>query len=127
MGFSQAIAVEQFQSDPRGRTRRMLSAPLRGSRFGERRVVVRDISATGLGGTTDQWLRVGEQVAAVLPNLGEVGGTVVWTAGNRFGVNFDHAIDAERVTRPAAYSQPFKVMDRFQPETSAKRPAIGLR
>jgi hypothetical protein len=125
MNFSNAIAPEEFQPDPRGRRRRMLAAPLRGQRFGELRITVRDISNGGLGGTTEQWLRMGEHVQTELPNLGEVGGTVVWTEGNRFGLSFDHEIDAARVMRPAM--QPFHVMDRYRPEASAKRPAIGLR
>jgi hypothetical protein len=92
-------------------------------------VVVRNISPGGIGGTTKQWLIPGEDVDVELPNLGLMPAKVAWTDGVRFGLSFLAGIDPGRVTRDAAagMDQSFRVMDRFRPETSAKRPPINLR
>jgi len=73
-------------------------------------------------------LKVGERIVAELPNLGSVAGAVVWTERNRFGLCFDEEIDPDRVTRPG-YDRGarFLVMDRYRPDSSGKRPPIGLR
>ena len=116
-------------ADPRQRSKRMLTAQVQSARFGRGQIVVRDISAGGLGGMTSQWLRPGERIEAELPVVGNIPARVAWTDGKRFGLAFDEEIDAERVTRepvPAEIAQ-FRVHERFRPETSARRPAIGLR
>jgi hypothetical protein len=130
MGYSFPFEYDaDAVADARQRSRRMLMIQLRSSRFGAGRVRVRDISPGGLGGTTDQWLRAGERVEAALPNIGNVPATVIWTDGERFGLQFDDAIDAGRVTRERVpiEIEKFRVHDRFRPETSARRPGIGLR
>jgi hypothetical protein len=130
MAHSKPIEVDHEQiADQRQRSRRMLMVELRSHRFGQGRIRVRDISPGGLGGTTSQWLRAGERVEAELPNIGNIAATVAWTQGERFGLKFDDAIDAGRVTRervPLEIEQ-FRVMERFRPEITARRPAIGLR
>lgn len=128
MGYASAIEARGGAPVERcARSRRMLRVQIRGRRFGTRPMVVRDISASGLGGTTEQWLIAGERVEARLPNHGEVPATVAWTDGRRFGLRFDIPIDAERVTRERAGEARFEVMDRFRPEPSTKRPAINAR
>ena len=130
MGFVTSFDSDTEQSfDARQRSRRMLMAQIRSSRFGAERVRVRDISPGGLGGTTANWLRPGERVEAELPNIGVIPATVAWTQGDRFGLKFDDAIDSERVTRERVpvEIEKFRVMDRFRPETTAKRPGIGIR
>jgi hypothetical protein len=115
--------------EPAQRLQRMLNVAMRGRRFGGANAIVRNISPRGLGGTTKQWLVRGEQIQVELPNLGPVPATVIWTDGIRFGARFCTEIDAGRVTRDsfAGMDQHFRVMDRFRPEPSMKRPAIGLR
>jgi hypothetical protein len=126
MGYSTATAAT---SDSRQRSRRMLLAQLRSARFGSGLVTVRDISPGGLGGTTNQWLRAGERVEAHLPNIGTIPGRIAWTNGQKFGLQFDDEIDADQVMRERVPTEieNFRVADRFRPELSAKRPAIGLR
>ena len=111
------------------RARRMLVVELRGRRFGSASATIRDISSGGLGGTSSRWLVIGEPVELTLPNFGTLTGSVIWTEGNRFGLAFDEAIDASRVTRETSpgMDRHFEVMDRFRPETSMKRPPIGRR
>ena len=107
----------------------MLTATLYGERFLSMGAVVRNVAAGGVGGIARQWLAVGEPIEIDLPNVGRMRGTVAWTDGAHFGMTFDREIDAARVTRDAVsgMDQHFRVMDRFRPDISAKRPAIGLR
>ncbi len=111
------------------RLQRMLSAPLHGHRFGQASAIVRNISASGLGGTSRQWLIVGEGIEIELPTIGRVAGSVAWVRGMRFGMRFGAAIDPARVTRERSPGMvhKFQVMDRFRPPASPRRPPVGLR
>jgi hypothetical protein len=130
MAYEEATGNEgETAADPRQRSKRMLVAQVQSPRFGRGSIVVRDISRGGLGGMTSQWLRPGERLEADLPSIGSIAARVAWTDGNRFGLEFDEEIDADRVTRervPAEVAQ-FRVLDRFRPEVRSGRPAIGLR
>ena len=108
---------------------RLLTVRLCGRRFGEAGVVVRNISHGGAGCMSRQWLMRGEPVEIELPNLGWVPGTVAWTDGTRFGLYFDGEIDAGRVARETTpgMDPKFRVMDRYRPETSMRRPGLTSR
>lgn len=124
------MSQEENQAIARqSRAQRMLTATLYGERFLSMGAVVRNVAAGGVGGIARQWLAVGEPIEIDLPNVGRMRGTVAWTDGAHFGMAFDREIDAARVTRDAVsgMDQHFRVMDRFRPDISAKRPAIGLR
>ncbi|MEI9851185.1 MAG: PilZ domain-containing protein [Sphingomonas sp.] len=110
------------------RLQRMLNVTLHAPRFGAAGAVVRNISATGLGGTSKQWLAAGEEVGIELPHLGRVAGRIAWAHGTRFGMRFDGAIDPSRVTREAApgMDRSFHVMDRYRPVDRARRPGIAM-
>lgn len=111
------------------RLQRMLRVTIHARRFGSAEVVVRNISASGLGGSSDQWLIAGEGVEVELPNLGRVTGTIAWVEGRRFGLAFEAAIDPSRVLREAApgMDRSFRVMDRYRPEAAPWRPPLNLR
>jgi hypothetical protein len=122
---------EDRAAERQPRVQRMLSATLHGARFGAMSVVLRNVAAGGVGGMAKQWLQLSEPVEIELPNVGRMKGRIAWIDGVRFGMMFDrdHAIEATRVTRDAAsgMDQHFRVMDRFRPDPSSKRPPIGLR
>src|SRR3546814_898936 len=63
------------------RTSRLLRGEISSSRFGTARIVVRNISAGGLGGKCDQVLLKGEKVAVLLNNIDPVEATIVWSQG----------------------------------------------
>jgi hypothetical protein len=128
MGYYEEIGGADAELAERPeRSKRMLKVVIYGRRFGARPMVVRDISTSGLGGSTEQWLVRGESVEICLPNLGRVPGTIVWTDGKKFGVCFDIEVDAERVTRMHFMPRPFEVMDRYRPATSMRRPPLAIR
>jgi hypothetical protein len=82
-------------ADPRPlRLRKLLRATLRDSRGRESEVLVRNVSASGLGATTkDTPPARGERVSIDLAPLGLIVGEVRWTKGNGFGLALDHSID----------------------------------
>jgi hypothetical protein len=135
MGYCNAIEPDcgqvgaQSEAWRAPRTHRMLIVQLRARRFGTIAATARNISPGGMGGSARQWLGVGEELEVQLPNLGWVPANVVWTHGPRFGLSFACEIDAGRVTRDASSGMDpqFQVMDRFRPDTSQRRPGLGLR
>jgi hypothetical protein len=119
------MSADEHQSrDPR--TARLLTAQLMSPRLGTAKVVVRNISASGLGGKCDQVLYKGEEVAVLLANVGAVDATVVWVKGGAFGLHFDERIDpAMALAAPTErVVQPYEVPAYFRPETSTYRPGF---
>jgi len=80
----------------------LLVAEVRAAGAPAKRVVVRNISATGLMVEMETRLRQGDWVSVNLGNLGWTDGTVAWKVGNRFGVMFDEQIDPANVREPIA-------------------------
>lgn len=117
-------ADEQQSRDPR--TARLLTAQLMSPRLGTAKIVVRNISASGLGGKCDQVLYKGEEVAVLLANVGAIDATVVWVKGGAFGLHFDERIDpALALAAPTERAvQPYEVPAYFRPETSTYRPGF---
>ncbi len=64
------------------------------------RVRVRNLSDGGMMGEGEIAVRRGDRLAIDLGKVGQVGGTVAWVQGRRFGVAFDHEVDSERARRP---------------------------
>src|SRR3546814_11213289 len=71
------------------RTSRLLRGEISSSRFGTARIVVRNISAGGLGGQCDQVLLKGEKVAVLLNTIDPVEATNVRSQGKTFDVQFN--------------------------------------
>ncbi|AKM11518.1 hypothetical protein AB433_03815 [Croceicoccus naphthovorans] len=65
-------------------------------------VKLRNVSDAGIMAEGPMRLTRGGTVWIDLPNIGEVAGTVAWTAGNRCGIAFDQEIDASEVRFPLA-------------------------
>jgi hypothetical protein len=131
MGYSKPIEpdCDQPAAARAKRAHRMLNVLLRSPRFGTVAAMARNVSPGGMGGSTRQWLAAGEEIEVELPNIGWVPASVAWTDGIRFGLSFAGEIDAARVTRDAAAGRDreFQVMDRFRPDTSSRRPGLGIR
>jgi hypothetical protein len=127
MGYSEELGAEDCLPFREPRLPRMLTVQVRGRRFGAMPAIARNLSDGGMGGTTKQWLVTGEEVEADLPNFGWTRARIAWTDGTRFGLAFLDPVEAGRVSREAApgMDSSFRVMDRFRPETSMRRP--GLR
>ena len=126
MGYSEEFEAENCLPFREPRSSRMLTVQIRGRRFGVMPAIARNLSTGGMGGTTKQWLMVGETVDAQLPGFGWTRGRVIWTDGTRFGVSFLGHVEAERVTRELSpgMDSSFRVMDRFRPSDSVRRPAL---
>src|SRR3546814_17995994 len=82
------------------RTSRLLRGEISSSRFGTARIVVRNISAGGLGGKCDQVLLKGETVALLLNNIAPVEATIVWSQGKTFRLQFNQKIDPSHAAPP---------------------------
>src|SRR3546814_10228629 len=87
------------------RTSRLLRGEISSSRFGTARIVVRNISAGGLGGKCDQVLLKGEKVAVLLNNIDPVEATIVWSQGKTFGLQFNQKIDPSQAVAPSIRSE----------------------
>jgi hypothetical protein len=127
MGYSDELEADGRLPFREPRLPRILSVQIRGRRFGGTTAIARNLSDGGMGGTTKQWLIAGEEVEAELPSFGWTLARIAWTDGTRFGLVFLDPVEAGRVARPASsgIDPSFRVMDRFRPETSMRRP--GLR
>lgn len=108
------------------RTSRLLTAQIMSPRFGAARIVVRNISASGLGGKSEQLLFKGEEVAVLLNNIGAVDAKVVWSRNGAFGLQFGERIDpALALAAPTEKAvKPYEVPSFFRPETSTYRPGF---
>jgi hypothetical protein len=117
-------ADEQQSRDPR--TSRLLTAQLMSPRLGTAKIVVRNISASGLGGKCDQILYKGEEVAVLLANVGAIDATVVWAKDRAFGLHFDERIDPALALAPPTERvvQPYEVPAYFRPDLSTYRPGF---
>ena len=117
-------ADDQQSRDPR--TARLLTAQLMSPRLGTAKIVVRNISASGLGGKCDQILYKGEEVAVLLANVGAIDATVVWVKGGAFGLHFDERIDPALALAPPTERvvKAYEVPAYFRPETSTYRPGF---
>lgn len=117
-------ADDQQSRDPR--TARLLTAQLMSPRLGTAKIVVRNISASGLGGKCDQILYKGEEVAVLLANVGAIDATVVWVKGGAFGLHFDERIDPALALAPPTERavQAYEVPAYFRPATSTYRPGF---
>ena len=91
-------------------------------------VRVRNISPLGLGGVASEILEPGQRFAVFLPGLGEVGGSVIWARGVRFGFNFDEPIDLAELALPdlAETKLPGRYTDRkrYREPGKYKRPGF---
>jgi len=74
-------------------------------------VKVRNISAGGLMGQSDQPVTMRDHIVIELRNIGEVGGTVAWVKDDWFGVVFDRTIDPKLARR--------RLTTRAKPEISS--------
>lgn len=108
------------------RTSRLLTAQIMSSRFGTARIVIRNISATGLGGKCEEPLCKGEEVAVLLANIGAVDARIVWTGNGTFGLQFEERIDpALALAAPTERAvKPYEVPSYFRPATSTYRPGF---
>lgn len=66
------------------------------------RVKVRNLSAGGMMAEGDLRVTRGSPVTVELRNIGEVEGSVAWTAENRFGIAFSEEIDPKLARAPIA-------------------------
>lgn len=111
------------------RTRRLLKAQLMSPRFGCASIVVRNISACGLGGNSDEVLYQGEEVAALLANIGAIDGVIIWVKGGAFGLQFRQTIDPKDAlaTQTERIVKPYEVPAFFRPASSTYRPGFSRK
>jgi hypothetical protein len=70
------------------------------------RVVVHNISATGLLIEADLALEIGDEVEVELPDTGTTQAEVVWRSGGFFGCEFERAVTTAAVSAARLRSQP---------------------
>ncbi len=83
-------------ADARGSTRRKLSLPAEGKQNGDTgiKVLIHNISETGLLLESDVDLTVGDWIEIDLPHAGDSSATVVWVSDRLFGCRFDAPVSA---------------------------------
>ncbi|MBK5265740.1 MAG: hypothetical protein JJE34_11005 [Alphaproteobacteria bacterium] len=108
------------------RTSRLLKAQLVSERLGSASIVIRNISASGLGGKCDEILMKGEDVAVLLANIGAIDATVIWARDGAFGRQFHEKIDPEKaLAAPTERAvKPYEVPSYFRPVISTYRPGF---
>lgn len=111
------------------RTSRLLRGEISSSRFGTARIVVRNISAGGLGGKCDQVLLKGEKVAVLLNNIDPVEATIVWSQGKTFGLQFNQKIDPSQAVAPSIERKTvtYEAPTHFRPSASTYRPGFSRK
>lgn len=89
-----AILEPAGDRDRRGPERRSLRLETKGSvpAKGATRVLIRDISETGLLLECSSPLSIGETITLDLPSVSEVEACVVWSSGNLHGCEFTEAL-----------------------------------
>lgn len=91
-------------------------------------IVMRNLSATGLGGISDYPLSVGRQIYVDLPGIGSVAGQVMWINGKRFGLRFAEPIDMARLSTPnAAPASTYRPPDNLFIAAKPYRPGLRTR
>lgn len=75
---------------------------------------VRNLSAKGLMADCPAAVEKGQQVMVDLRGIGPVSGSVVWTAGERLGIAFDHPINPTKARTPIRRS-PHPLPDYLRP------------
>lgn len=80
---------------------------------------VRNLSATGLMGETNDPPNCGDSVSVEVGQLSSIAGTVIWQRQKRFGLKFDTEVDPAAAYRPIGGSP--KRYESPAPETR-KRP-----
>lgn len=133
MGFArnpeELTMAEHVGQTREPRTSRLLTAQIMSPRLGATKIVVRNISASGLGGKSDQILFKGEEVAVLLNNIGAIDATVIWTSGHCFGLQFHEKIDPAKALAPPTERvvKPYEVPTYFRPEISTYRPGFNRK
>ena len=106
---------QQRPSDRRGSRRRRLQLSVTGTTpEGDARVVIHDISVTGLLLETSADLLIGETIEVDVPEGGPVSAIVMWNSGRFFGCQFEGHISPASVSA-AVLRSPF--------ESTAESPA----
>jgi hypothetical protein len=82
----------------------LLVAELRIGEAAARKVLLRNVSATGLMAEMDAAPAQGEIVRITVGQLDRVPGVVMWRVEKRFGVRFETPIDPAAVKRPMTSS-----------------------
>lgn len=83
-------------ADARGSTRRKLSLPAEGKQNGDTgiKVLIHNISETGLLLESDVDLAAGDRIEIDLPHAGDSSATVVWVSDRLFGCRFDAPVSS---------------------------------
>ncbi|RED15282.1 PilZ domain-containing protein [Parasphingopyxis lamellibrachiae] len=109
----------------------LTKTPLHNESGGRGDARVRNLSARGLGGVTDIAIKPGQNLVIILNGIGPVRGRIAWVDGKKFGMEFDKAIDLDRLemtNAPITHApERFSVASRFQPVTDYKRPGFTHR
>lgn len=92
------IPAQDAYAERGQRWRRLLRATMSNARLGHQEVLVRNVSARGLGATTRGIVPlVGEAVTVELPEIGKIAGVVRWNSATGFGLELATAIDPDQL------------------------------
>jgi hypothetical protein len=112
---NQNSANEQKRASERHR--RLLKAQMIHPRHGKIDIVVRDVSAQGIGGKCQLDL---------VPTHDPVAGRIAWCAKRSFGVKLDDGVDPAEVRISSdSGAEPYQAPERAQPAGDFKRPGFG--
>jgi len=92
--------MDQKHERSRQRNSLLLVATLRLPNGTQQEFKVRNLSATGLMGETDDPPNCGDAVSVEVGPLSSIAGTVIWQRQKRFGLKFGTEIDPAAAYRP---------------------------
>ena len=97
-------------------------------------VLIRNVSSHGLGvKAADLDLKIGDQVAVQLPNVGRMTGTVRWAENGAFGIETSEEIHADLLlfggdeNRIVPKAEVYSTPKSHAPLTDSRRPGFGRR
>lgn len=115
------------------RTNRVFKASIVSEGRGEYPIIVRNLSAHGIGGRGLEGLAAGERISFRL-NGELIEGEVSWVRGDRFGAKLHQEIDPSAFTFghknwDAVHSpiEPGHVFEQFKPVSDPRRPGLKVR
>lgn len=124
MAWVGAVTTQTMGDEERFARRHHLTLSARVSAGGSAaRVVVHNLSATGLLIEADLGLEIGDEVEVELPEAGTTRAEVVWQSGDFFGCEFESAVSTAAVSAARLRSQPPLIAPK--PATAPPLPAAA--
>ena len=108
---------------------RFLAAHMRHPRTGLLDIMIRNVSASGIGGKCVFDVEPGEMVSIIMPDGPPIDGMIVWRVGHGFGMRLNAPIDLEDITNKRSAASPGQSYEEprlFRPDVESRRPGVRI-